>query len=76
MQSIPIPFAAIAALALCAIVLTKAQAEGDLFFPDPRATEACEAVSPASERMRRHARSLAPPSPACADPMAPGERTP
>jgi hypothetical protein len=55
MQSTPIPFAAIAALALCAIIATKAQADGDFFFSNPRATGACEAARHASDGKRRRA---------------------
>lgn len=44
MPSTPIPFAAIAVLALCAIVATKAQSEGGFFYPAFRASDACNAA--------------------------------
>jgi hypothetical protein len=56
MQSSLIPFAAIAALALCAVIVTKAQADGDLFFWKPGAADRCKALHASDDRRCRAVR--------------------
>jgi hypothetical protein len=52
-----IPFVAIAALALCAVIATKAQADGDLFFSKPDATDRCKASHASDDRRCRAVRA-------------------
>jgi hypothetical protein len=52
-----VPFAAIAALALCAVIATKAQADGDLFFSKPGAADRCKASHAADDKRCRAVRA-------------------
>ena len=57
MQSSPIPFAAIAALALCTVIAIKAHADGDLFFSKPDATDRCKASHAVDDKRYRAIRA-------------------